>query len=156
MTLGELIETLEKYPPEQAVPVGFDEACSYRGYYEELGLVVCKATTVGSMLTVAKAANGERFEGYKGGSYKMGDTCDVYLVEDPSACGEQIGPYLLRAWLGDPPKPPPALLVTRASVVALLMARRTDPDLGQHALDVLEKTAIKVKAGTAGLEGMVF
>jgi hypothetical protein len=98
MTLGELIEFLEKYPANQEVPLGFEGPHSYRGYYEDLAFEPAKNVTVGSMLQCAKDALGQTFCGYKGGDYKMEEYTDVWLSEY-GATGESIGPVLLTLML---------------------------------------------------------
>lgn len=77
LTLGALIEALEKMPLNNSVV--FDqggspfEFNSYRGYYADLALDSKSALiTVGELLGKAKDALGNTFEGYKGGDFIMG------------------------------------------------------------------------------------
>ncbi|MES2339316.1 MAG: hypothetical protein V4537_14575 [Pseudomonadota bacterium] len=72
MLLGELIEGLSKLPPDLVLPKGWDEATSYRGYYDQLAFVPAENVAVRTMLMVARAAVGQTFQGYKGGDYTMG------------------------------------------------------------------------------------
>lgn len=106
MKLRELIETLEKYPVEHAVPLGFGDPDSYRGYYDQIAFRVVRDTTVGAMLKDARSADGETYYGYKGGNYTMGLDTDVWLAEY-GHCGEEIGPVLLGLMLS-PPLPRPS------------------------------------------------
>lgn len=76
---------------------GFDMACSYREYYDELGLIKEKNVTVGRMLEVAQEAQGEIFEGYKGGEYQIKWYSDCYLVEDESdGYGIEVSEYFFK------------------------------------------------------------
>lgn len=104
MMLQELIDTLKKYPEDQIVPLGFDSAHSYRGYYEQLAFEPEKNTTVGAMLREAEFALGTTFQGWKGGDYRMNEYTSVWLAVEGD-CGEEIGPTLLRLMLGEPPLP---------------------------------------------------
>ena len=100
MILGHLIETLEKYPPDQKVVRGFGYPMSHRGDYSELAFKPVNDTTVGEMLAHAKSALGNTFEGYKGGVYKMSEWTNCHIA-DYGECGEEIGPLLLWYMLGD-------------------------------------------------------
>lgn len=106
MMLKDLIETLKKYPDDQKVPLGFDNAHSYRGIYSDLAFEPVNDTTVGAMLREAEGALGETFMGYKGGDFKMGEYTDVWLDHEGVGSGEGIGPVMLRLMLGEPPAPP--------------------------------------------------
>lgn len=84
MTLGQLIKELELHPPDATVT--FDEGenpgsfGSYRGYYDQLALSEeTEAKTVGGLLTLARAADGAVFHGYKGGEYQMSLTTPVWI-----------------------------------------------------------------------------
>lgn len=100
MVLEELIETLEKYPPEQKVVKGFGYPMSYRGVYAELAFAPVNDTTVGEMLAHAKSALGQTFEGYKGGDFTMHEWTKCNIA-NYGECGEEIGPLLLWYMLGD-------------------------------------------------------
>lgn len=99
MTLGNLIAYLEKEDPTKVVPLGFHRPHSYRGYYDQLAFEPMENVTVGQMLADASSALGRTYQGYKGGSYRMGEYTDVWLSEYGS-CGEMIGPVLLGYMVG--------------------------------------------------------
>ena len=81
MTLGEVIERLEREDPAKVVANGFGAANSWRGDYACIAFEPASATTVGAMLAHARDADGGRFEGYKGGTYRMDRTTDCYIAE---------------------------------------------------------------------------
>jgi hypothetical protein len=100
MTLGQLIETLEKVADKsQAVKLGFGRPHSYRGYYDQLAFEPKENVTVAEMLKDAKESLGETFMGYKGGYFTMDKYTDVWLANYGS-CGEGIGPVLLSLMIG--------------------------------------------------------
>jgi hypothetical protein len=99
MVLKDLIERLEQEDPAKVVPIGFSHPHSYRGYYEELAFEPTENVTVGEMLASAKSALGKKFEGYKGGTYKMNEYTTVNLAEYGHT-GESIGTVLLDYMLG--------------------------------------------------------
>lgn len=100
LNLGTLIDILSQYPPSQRVALGFAQAHSYRGYYDELAFVPEENTTVGEMLKEAKDALGKTFFGYKGGDYKMDKDTPVWLAHWGST-GETIGRITLGLMLGE-------------------------------------------------------
>ena len=100
MTLGELIERLEKEDPTKVILNGFGEPMSYRGYYDELAFEPMRNVTIGSMLMYARSAVGRTFEGYKGGDFKMKTYTDVWLAVYGS-CGEMLGNRLLEYMLNE-------------------------------------------------------
>lgn len=78
ITLGELIDALEKCKPESGVQFDFcgmtpDGVDSYRGYYDHLAIGHKDegAVTAGELLAELRAAVGKVFEGYKGGDFRM-------------------------------------------------------------------------------------
>lgn len=90
LDLGRFIEKLEQMDPDHDVtfefaslePTDFD---SYRGYYSDLALgftdgATTKTPLVKDLLTLAKEAVGKTFEGYKGGSYKMGVKTPLWVA----------------------------------------------------------------------------
>ena len=89
MTLGKLIEILEKMSDATSVP-NLINPHSYRGYYSDLafekgeGLRLAK-----NLLADCKAAMGNKFEGYKGGDFYMNATTPVW-VADYGACGNKL------------------------------------------------------------------
>lgn len=102
MVLYELIAFLEKFDPEKAVPIGFDNPHSYRGYYDQLAFEPVRNTTVGEMLAAARSARGATYNGWKGGEYTMTDHTEVWLAMEGD-CGEGFGPVLLSLMLGVEP-----------------------------------------------------
>ena len=99
MRLGDIINRLEELPAdfpilydfEHAVPLAF---ISWRGSYDELSLEPCDAPhpqTVGTLLELAKQADGETFTGYKGGDYAMDRDTPVWA--DPY--GDSEGRYII-------------------------------------------------------------
>lgn len=100
MYLEELISFLEQRDPTIAVPLGFHEPHSYRGYYEQLAFEPLENTTVGAMLACAREALGKTYEGYKGGEFEMMAYTTVNLAEY-GCTGEEIGEVLLRYMVGE-------------------------------------------------------
>ncbi|WP_329521192.1 hypothetical protein [Spirillospora sp. NBC_01491] len=98
MTLEELITALEAHNPNLVVPRGFTNPHSHRGYYDQLAFEPAGEVTVSALLTDARSAIGATYTGYKGGEFTMtGDTeCHIAYY---GACGEEIGPTLLRYML---------------------------------------------------------
>lgn len=101
MTLGELIQYLERVPPDTMCPVGFLSPHSYRGFYDEVAFRPSLNVLVSEMLAAARMALGGTFTGYKGGEYIMGEHTAVW-VADWGCLGEQIGPILLSYMVGRP------------------------------------------------------
>lgn len=104
MTLGDLIEMLEKEPRDKILRNGFHNAHSYRGYYDELAFEPVKYVSVNSIISLAKTCIGQTFEGYKGGNYTMSEYTPIWLAEYGST-GESIGPTLMSYILADEVKP---------------------------------------------------
>lgn len=78
LTLGEMIELLRKLPADHPASFAFcrlrpTSLRSYRGFYDHLALGFGEPGTmpVGDLLTELRTAHGHKFEGYKGGSYRM-------------------------------------------------------------------------------------
>jgi hypothetical protein len=101
MTLRELIKTLSETDPALTVRHGWDCAFSYRGDYSQLAVRQAENVPVTRMARVLLDSVDQIMQGYKGGDYRMHEYVDVYLVEDRSSCGEQIGPLLLKYMLAD-------------------------------------------------------
>lgn len=95
LSLGELIERLEKEPPEKVASPGFDDPHSYRGYYDQLAFCIVRNASVGEMLKSAKQALGATYQGWKGGDYTMSHYTECWLVADHGDTGESIGAVLL-------------------------------------------------------------
>lgn len=94
MTLGELITALEAEDPARILPVGFANAHSYRGFYEDLAFEPVADITVREMLEHVRGALGQTFEGWKGGDFTMVAYTDCWLAVR-GCCGESIGPVAL-------------------------------------------------------------
>lgn len=80
LTLGELLELLEKQDESRELIFGFKEPHSYRGYYE----CIAFEPTVGFMhvKTIKRMIEkviGETFTGYKGGDFHMTCSTPVFL-----------------------------------------------------------------------------
>lgn len=81
MTLGQLIEALEKMPGDTEV-ANLRYAHSYRGYYDDLAFKRSEGTRHASdLLADCKSAMGKAFEGYKGGRYVMGEMTPVWIAD---------------------------------------------------------------------------
>lgn len=89
MTLGELIEQLERLPPDMIFGDGFDEAFSYRGFYDQLAFSPANNTRADMMLAIAKGAVGQTYTGYKGGEYTMLEHTPVNIAEWGSYGGDE-------------------------------------------------------------------
>ncbi len=100
MTLGELINELEKYDRDKIVPRGFRYPHSYRGIYSELAFTPTFDVTVGEMLDLARGALGACYEGWKGGMFKMDGFTTVHLAQE-GELGETIGTTLLGYMLAE-------------------------------------------------------
>jgi len=98
MTLGKLIEWLEKQDQELVVKDGFSTPHSDRGSYDELAFTPEKEARIGDMLEHAKSALGATFTGWKGGEYTMQEYTSVY-IGDYGECGEEITSVHFRYWL---------------------------------------------------------
>ena len=96
LTLGQLVEELEKATLSNPVVFDFDEMSpgapdSYRGYYEDLSFAPSTSPiTVRSFLVDAKDAIGAYFEGYKGGDFKMHSGTALWASGYGSASGRAI------------------------------------------------------------------
>lgn len=103
MTLRELIETLERYPPDTPARLGFSEAHSHRGYYEQLAFCPWAATTAGWMLQHAQKAMGSHYPGYRGGMYQMGPDTICHVAGYGDGYGTPIDDDLILLMLGPVP-----------------------------------------------------
>src|SRR4030042_992561 len=108
MTLGELIQFLEARDPERAVPVGFAEPDSYRGYYDELAFAPAKeapwappAAASGSCTRCYSLLSGRTMSG--SGRYAMARTHALdqlaLPLEDAPPC--RSGPILTPRQVGE-------------------------------------------------------
>jgi hypothetical protein len=98
MTLGNLIDWLEKQDQELIVRDGFGSPHSDRGSYDELAFTPETEAKISDMLAHARAADGETFTGYKGGNYKMNRSTSVYIGHF-GECGEEITHIHFKYWL---------------------------------------------------------
>jgi len=97
--LGDLIGWLKQQDPELAVPYGFGEPSSYRGYYTDVAFEPKENTTFGEMLQHAESALGQTFCGYKGGAFKMHKYTICWIAEYGSTDSDTIGPTLKAYWV---------------------------------------------------------
>ena len=80
MTLGEMIATLEDMHSIARID-GLSEPHSYRGYYEDLAFEPTGGIMrVGELLNLCKSAMGKAYEGYKGGTFVMGEMTPVWVA----------------------------------------------------------------------------
>ena len=98
MTLGDLIDWLEKQDQELIVKDGFGSPHSDRGSYDELAFAPESEAKISDMLKHARSADGRTFTGWKGGEYRMSRLTPVYIGEYGS-CGEEITQTHFKYWL---------------------------------------------------------
>src|SRR5258706_8442271 len=79
MTLGELISKLQTMNQTTVLANGFTGPHSWRGAYSELAFEPADNISVAELLSLARRAVGEEFEGYKGGTYRMDYDTPVHL-----------------------------------------------------------------------------
>lgn len=92
LTLGQLIESLRKMPPDTKISPALTRPHSYRGYYSDLSFMAKEegeATTAAELLEKCEVALGATFCGYKGGDYFMGPESPLWIAEY-GCCGERI------------------------------------------------------------------
>ena len=99
LSLGELIERLEKENPDKVIALGFKEPHSYRGDYTELAFEPEINARVGDMASCARSALGATFPGYKGGEYTMNKHSDVWIAFEGQDSDNKLGPMLLEMML---------------------------------------------------------
>ena len=88
MSLGDLIDALERLPKEASVYFDFANFSpytfhSYRGNYEDIALAYNEgglAPTVGDVLERCRIADGSIFSGWKGGTYRMDRDTPVWVA----------------------------------------------------------------------------
>lgn len=89
MTLGKLIEVLEKMPGDAQV----DNLCnrhSYRGYYSDLAFSRGAGTRPASeLLQECRDVMGRTLQGYKGGDFTMSESTPMWVAEW-GCCGERL------------------------------------------------------------------
>lgn len=90
LTLGELIEALEKMPADAKV-ANLRDPDSYRGYYSDLYFERHDGTRpAAELLAECKAAMGQVFTGYKGGDYVMGALTPLWISTSGHSSGTKI------------------------------------------------------------------
>lgn len=95
LSLGDLIERLEREDPDRVIPLGFANPHSYRGDYMDLAFEPVRDIPIADMLAAARFALGSTFEGYKGGSYTMAEHSSCWIAEYGTSSDNQLGPLLL-------------------------------------------------------------
>ncbi len=100
MTLGQLIEQLEKRNPKTRVKHGFGAGHTDRGQYVDAAFDPVAETTIGEMLRHARALLGTTQAGYKGGEYVMGEWVTVKIGRW-GRCGEEITAHHFLYWDSD-------------------------------------------------------
>ncbi len=102
ISLGQLIDTLERAPQDRIAVDGFGKPGSWRGVYAFLRFDPKRNATAAEMLRYAREAVGATFEGYKGGEYTMTrDTpCFIDGYGDCDSDGAAITPGRLAQMLG--------------------------------------------------------
>jgi hypothetical protein len=97
VTLGEMINALidvdhnKRVVLSDAPDAGLGRPMSYRGYYSDLAFDPTDGpTTVGKLLAECNVANGNTFEGYKGGEYAMGKDTPLWVAGYGDASGRAI------------------------------------------------------------------
>jgi hypothetical protein len=96
--LKSLIETLERAPQDADIEFDFcnlvpTSVASYRGYYDHLAIGWTgehERPKASMILATLKDANGKTFEGYKGGSYRMGPNTPVWVCNYGHTSGTGI------------------------------------------------------------------
>ena len=89
MTLGDVIERLERLSPDLRCSPAFGEPGSWRGDYCCIAFAPRKEATVREMLSCAKAADGATFTGYKGGDFRMSRKTECYVADYGDYNGEE-------------------------------------------------------------------
>jgi len=101
MNLGELIDRLKQSPPLNDVRISGmyrgtpNRVTSYRGYYEDLGIVPdrredVQPLNVSGVIRLLEFAIGQEFTGYKGGEFVMSRSTRVWVSEYGSASGLSV------------------------------------------------------------------
>jgi hypothetical protein len=103
MTLGQLIDALERKDPKAAINYAFGYFCpthfmSWRGDYSHIALGYGpwtdigyhKRPTVADVLTKANESVGKEFTGYKGGEYVMDRETRLWVANNGEACNTGI------------------------------------------------------------------
>lgn len=100
--LGHIIDRLRAADPAKVCRIGFHRPHSYRGYYEDLAFVPVENISVAAMLAAAESADGETYDGWKGGEYKMSEWTQCWLSERGESGNDAIGPVMMSLILDEP------------------------------------------------------
>jgi hypothetical protein len=107
LTLGKLIQILQKQDPDLVVSVGFHRPHSYCGIHQDLAFELKHGVSVKRMLAEAEGAVGRTFDGWKGWEFRMTEHTYVWIVnEEGRSEGETMGTVLLAYMLAGGPIPP--------------------------------------------------
>lgn len=96
LTLGQLIDALQTAKRTATVVFSDDTSASpgdflsYRGYYADLAIQSVPHATVQDVYEHARLALNNSFEGYKGGTFHMGEDTPLWVSEYGSASGRAI------------------------------------------------------------------
>jgi hypothetical protein len=99
MNIRDIIAYVSPYPREMRLKRGFTNPHSYRGYYEELGVVWAPNVSIGEMIDMFQGAIGSTYQGWKGGDYTMDEKRDVFVVHGVGETGEPVSTWMLRVLL---------------------------------------------------------
>lgn len=80
ISLGSLINMLEKAEQDKFVSFSLEKLHSFRGEPEELAIELGNGCKVSEMLDELTLAVGKSFEGYKGGDYRMSRKTPVHFA----------------------------------------------------------------------------
>lgn len=114
MTLGQLIMVLQPHAVRREVEeedvhrtVYFDFCgmapsyfCSYRGYYNHLAIVPSRdaGPKASDFIAKLRAADGEVFDGYKGGSYRMDLDTPIWAAYSSDSGSTAIIGLMVEGW----------------------------------------------------------
>ncbi len=98
ITLGVLIDWLERQDPNAVVKHGMVDPHSYRGIYSDLAFQPKLNVSFGQMLNEAKRALGNVYHGYKGGEYEVDNNTPVWIDSYSYGNGMPVTPALLALW----------------------------------------------------------
>ena len=88
MNLGTLADIVAQWTDDAYVfSIAFDEAHSYRGYYDEVAFEPATGVSVGKIKQQIERAFNETFTGYKGGEFQYSADTPVHLAYYGSAEG---------------------------------------------------------------------
>lgn len=106
LKLGALILTLSQQEPTRVMRPGLGSPHSYRGWYERVAFEPVDECTVSDALRNAVLADGKTFQGYKGGSYRMGSDSLCHVAKYGHCDdNDELTADLLTRMLGNPSRP---------------------------------------------------